>query len=73
MPNGVYLAAAVITVVATLMLLPALRHMPEPVVLSPRRSRPVEKGRARPEPRRERMRRPALRLPRRPRRTRSRV
>jgi MFS transporter, DHA3 family, macrolide efflux protein len=72
-PQGVYLAAACLTAIATLMLVPALRHMPEPVVLSPRRSRPVEKGRSRPEPRRERMRRPGLRLPRRPRRTRDRV
>jgi len=74
-PQGVYLAAAVITVIATIMLLPALRHMPEPVVISPRRSRPVETGRTRPEPRRERTR-PALRrprLPRRPRRSRNRV
>ncbi len=72
-PQGVYLAAAGLTVVATLMLLPALRHMPEPVVLTPRRSRPAETGRTRPEPRREHMRRPSLRLPRRPRRTRDRV
>ena len=74
-PQGVYLAAAVITVIATIMLLPALRHMPEPVVISPRRSRQVETGLTRPEPRRERTR-PALRrprLPRRPRRSRNRV
>jgi MFS transporter, DHA3 family, macrolide efflux protein len=58
--QGVYLAAAGLTAVATLMLLPALRGMPEPVVVSPRRSRPVETGRAKPEPRHERARRPRL-------------
>jgi predicted MFS family arabinose efflux permease len=73
--QGVYLAAAALTVVATLMLVPALRHMPEPVVLPVRRSRPVESGRERPEPRRDGRRRPVLRrprLPRRPRRSRER-
>ena len=74
--QGVYLAASAVTVVATLMLVPALRHMPEPVVIPVRRSRPVDTGRSRPERRFERMRRPALRrprLPRRPRRTRERL
>jgi MFS family permease len=74
--QGVYLAASALTVVATLMLVPALRHMPEPVMISPRRSRPVDTGRARPEPRRDRTRRPVglrrPRLPRRARRTRER-
>jgi hypothetical protein len=55
-----------VTVVATLMLVPALRNMPEPVTISPRRARPVDTGRSRPEPRRERMRRPVLRRPRLP-------
>jgi hypothetical protein len=68
--QGVYLAASGLTVVATLMLVPALRHMPEPVVIPVRRPRPVDTGRSRPELRRERMRRPALRRPRLPRRTR---
>ena len=67
--QGVYLAASALTVVATLMLVPALRHMPEPVVIPVRRSRPVDTGRSRPELRRERMRRPAFRRPRLPRRT----
>jgi MFS family permease len=66
--QGVYLAAAALTVVATLMLVPALRHMPEPVVLPVRRSRPVESGRERPQPRRDGRRRPVLRRPRLPRR-----
>ena len=73
--QGVYLAASALTVVATLMLVPALRHMPEPVVIPVRQPRPVQIGRSRRELRRERMRRPALRrprLPRRPRRTRER-
>ena len=73
--QGVYLAASALTVVATLMLVPALRHMPEPVVIPVRQPRPVQIGRPGRELRRERMRRPALRrprLPRRPRRTRER-
>ncbi|HEY2788444.1 MAG TPA: MFS transporter [Gaiellales bacterium] len=68
--QGVYLAASALTVVATLMLVPALRHMPEPVVIPVRQPRPVETGRSRPERRGERMRRPALRRPRLPRRAR---
>ena len=74
--QGVYLAASALTVVATLMLVPALRHMPEPVVIPVRQPRPVQTGRSRRELRRERVRRPALRrprLPRRPRRTRERL
>ena len=74
--QGVYLAASALTVVATLMLVPALRHMPEPVVIPVRQPRPVQTGRSRRELRRERMRRPMLRrprLPRRPRRTRERL
>jgi MFS family permease len=78
--QGVYLAAAGLTAVATLMLLPALRRMPEPVEIASRRRRPADSGRARPEPRRHgprrpqlgaRLRRPLPRL-RRPRRTRGR-
>jgi hypothetical protein len=62
----------VLTVIATLMLLPALRRMPEPVAAGPLRARPVDTGRARPEPRRDGPRRPALKLrrPRLPRRAR---
>jgi MFS family permease len=62
--QGVYLAAAAITLVATAMLVPMLRRMPEPVAVVPRRARPA--GRDRPVPRREGRRRPTLRL-RRPR------
>ncbi len=68
-PQGVYLAAAAVTVVATLMLVPALRHMPEPVVIPVRRGRPVETGRTRPEPRHDRVRARLLRRPRLPRRS----
>jgi hypothetical protein len=76
--QGVYLAASALTVIATVMLLPALRRMPEPVALGLLRPRPAETGRERPEPRRHGRRRPMPtlhrpRLPRRRRRSRERV
>ncbi len=76
--QGVYLAASVVTVIATLMLVPALRRMPEPVAVGLLRPRPADTGRARPEPRRDGRRRPVLtlhrpRLPRRARRPRERL
>jgi MFS family permease len=75
--QGVYLAAAVLTALATLMLIPMLRAMPEPVVVAPRRARAKDTGRAKPEPRRETGRRPRLLRrpgrPRLPRRARSRT
>jgi MFS family permease len=66
--QGVYLAAAGITVAATLMLLPMLSAIPEPVVVAPRRARAKDTGRPKPEPRHERTRRQRLlRRPGRPR------
>lgn len=73
--QGVYLAAAGLTAAATLMLIPMLRAMPDPVVVAPRRARSKDTGRTKPEPRHERTRRQRLlrrpgrpRLPRRSRR-----
>ncbi len=78
--QGVYLAAAGLTAAATLMLIPMLRAMPDPVVVAPRRGRSKDTGRTKPEPRHERTRRQRLlrrpgrpRLPRRARRERDRT
>jgi MFS family permease len=74
--QGVYLAAAGLTLVGTLMLLPMLHAMPDPVVVAPRRARTKDTGRTRPEPRHGRTRRQRLLRrpgrPRLPRRARSR-
>jgi MFS family permease len=74
--QGVYLAAAALTLAATTLLLPAIWRMPEAVVVAPRRARSLDTGRDRPKPRRARRRptlhlhRPRLRRPRRRERTR---
>jgi MFS family permease len=74
--QGVYLAAAGLTAAATLMLIPMLRAMPEPVAVAPRRVRAKDTGRTKPQPRHERTRRQRLLRrpgrPRLPRRARSR-